>query len=50
MAWLIDHFTGMARIMKWMGILAIIICPWSQLQTGRLPAQANCSNTSQHSR
>jgi VanZ like family len=25
MAWLIDHFTGMARIMAWMGILAIII-------------------------
>ena len=25
MAWLIDHFTGMARIMAWMGILAIIV-------------------------
>jgi hypothetical protein len=24
-AWLIDHLTGMARIMAWMGILAIII-------------------------
>jgi hypothetical protein len=25
MAWSINHFTGMTRVMAWMGILAIVI-------------------------